>query len=136
MLLQIFFCYLRQEASIDTYKDAYSNDDKKTNLIIFQWRALKCLINGGTLINFSRNDEIQNFFLKLNEFFVYVIFFFQFRITWLYCNVLFLIKNLFDWLFTWIYLVYWSVWYSFDYYLVLTSFTSLPFISRLFPSVY
>ena len=40
------------------------------------------------------------FFLQLNEFFVYVIFFFQFRITWLFCNVLPLIfKNLFDYLF-------------------------------------
>ena len=36
-------------------------------------------------------------------------------------------ENLFDWLFTKIYLVYWYVWYSFDYYLVLTSFTSCLF---------
>ena len=37
-------------------------------------------------------------------------------------------ENLFDWLFTQIYLVYWYIWYSFDYYLVLTNFTSCLFI--------
>ena len=62
------------------------------------------------------------FLCSYMSFFVYVIFFCWFRITWIFCNVLFCNIRKLIWLI--IYLVYWYVWYSFDYYLVLTSFTS------------
>ena len=54
----------------------------------------------------------------MNFFVYFLLFFFLMSIS-------VILENFFDWLFTYIYLVYWYIWYSFDYYVVLTNFTCL-----------
>ena len=82
-----------------------------------------------SFINFQGMMEHKIFPCSWMSFFVYVIFFFQFRITWLFCEVLFC--NIRKLICLVIYLDLLSLIICltlFDYCLVLTSFTSCLFI--------